>query len=423
MSSEIITVTALSKKFTQNRENKGGKAYSWKILLKALTCKQEKKTEFYALRDINFSVCKGTSLGIIGLNGSGKTTLLQILAGTMKPTKGTVSVNGRVAALLELGSGFNPEFTGVENVYLSSSLYGLTKQETDSKFQSIADFAEIGDFITQPVKTYSSGMVLRLAFAVISHIEADILIIDEALAVGDARFQMRCFKYLLKFQKSKGTIILASHDLNSITQLCDYSLILMSGHLVQINKSINAVNEYTKIIDSLNHNTDECKLIKGSASSKTFSAEQKLKINKMSYGLMLGEIRNIKINNSKTALIKSGESFVISFKIHSFDNINDPIFAIRIRDIKGQEIYGTNTQFLDVQTPTLEKGDEYKIKFTLQANFGPGNYLISIGFTCYDNDNLKVIHRLRECLEFEIYNENEFFGISNCFSKFFMEHD
>jgi lipopolysaccharide transport system ATP-binding protein len=163
-------------------------------------------TEFYALRDVSFEVRKGESVGIIGRNGSGKSTLLQIIAGTLQPTEGSVTVNGRVAALLELGSGFNPEFTGRENVYLNCSILGLSKEETEARFDSIAAFADIGDFLEQPVKTYSSGMTMRLAFAVIAHVDADVLIVDEALAVGDAVFVQKCMRFIRGFQE-KGTLL------------------------------------------------------------------------------------------------------------------------------------------------------------------------------------------------------------------------
>ncbi|MBI3442008.1 MAG: ABC transporter ATP-binding protein [Proteobacteria bacterium] len=181
--------------------------------------------EFWALKDVSFEVKKGETVGIIGRNGSGKSTLLQIICGTLTPTSGTVETSGRIAALLELGSGFNPEFTGRENVYMNAAVLGLSKEEVDKRFDDIAAFADIGQFIEQPVKTYSSGMVVRLAFAVIAHVNADILIIDEALAVGDTFFNQKCMRFLREFRE-KGTILLVSHDTASVMALCDKAILL-----------------------------------------------------------------------------------------------------------------------------------------------------------------------------------------------------
>lgn len=197
-------------------------------LLQILWRKKKYFREFWALQDINFQITKGQTLGIIGHNGSGKSTLLQIICGTLEITSGTVQTFGRIAAMLELGSGFNPEFTGRENVYLNAAVLGLTTQEINDRFEAIAAFADIGDFIEQPVKTYSSGMFVRLAFAVIAHVDADLLIIDEALAVGDALFTQKCMRFLRQF-KTKGTLLFVSHDVGAVTALCDRVLWLHKG--------------------------------------------------------------------------------------------------------------------------------------------------------------------------------------------------
>lgn len=186
--------------------------------------------DFWALRDISFDVRRGETLGVIGRNGSGKSTLLQIICGTLTPTCGSVEVNGRVAALLELGSGFNPEFTGRENIYMSGAVLGLTKREIDERYDAIVEFADIGDFLVQPVKTYSSGMFVRLAFAVIAHADADILVIDEALSVGDVFFAQKCMRFLRKFQEN-GTVLFVSHDVGAVVNLCDTAILLDQGIL------------------------------------------------------------------------------------------------------------------------------------------------------------------------------------------------
>jgi len=413
MDTDILTVSDVSKTFEKIPEDENFGRTGWKALLNCVSSRkstQENLELFTALEKISFSVCKGHSLGIMGLNGSGKSTLLQIIAGTMQPSRGRVSHHGKVAALLELGSGFNPEFNGLENIYLTGSLYGLERKIIDQKLESIVNFANIGEFINQPIKTYSSGMGLRLAFAVAAHLDADILIIDEALSVGDARFQIKCFSFLEDFQTKGGSLILVSHDLNSIAKLCESSILLHQGKLVRNDLTINVINHYSKIISegSKESELDETIVVQ----------EQKVdRPELLSYGGELGELNSVCINDNQTAILCAGDEFCISFRAAAFSKINNPIFALRIRDSKGQEIYGTNTKFLNIKTPNLESGDSVTVKFVQNANLGVGKYFISVGFTYYEGDVLKVVHRLRECLEFEVFNEDGSFGISNCFSN------
>lgn len=424
MSNYAIEASNISKEFDVSGNSKNLSKPGWNGLINALftnTRENRSISSFKALDKVSFSLNQHQSLGIIGLNGSGKSTLLQIIVGTLQPTSGTIKTNGRITALLELGSGFNPEFSGIENIFLTGSLYDLSKNEINQRLQNIIDFADIGDHITQPLKTYSSGMNLRLAFAVASNLDADILVIDEALAVGDARFQMKCFSFLERFKEQGGTLILVSHDLNSIAKLCDRSILLQHGRLVCQGRSINVINEYSKIISD--HSSEKTEKINSSSEKDTKDSifnESDDCIKQISYGGTLGKIRNVMINDAKSALIRSGNEFTVKFDILSLSRIAKPIFALRIRDVKGQEIYGTNTKFQNLNTPNLEKGDCLTVKFTQEANLGIGKYLVSIGFTFYENDELQVVHRLRECLEFEIFNQNESFGISNCFSRIFL---
>jgi ABC-type polysaccharide/polyol phosphate transport system ATPase subunit len=420
MSADILQVCNLSKSFNQTIGQGDFGKIGWQAMWRALSWNRKKchQQSFDAISELNFTLPRGESLGIIGLNGSGKSTLLQIIVGTLQPTSGTIKTNGRITALLELGSGFNPEFSGIENIFLTGSLYDLSKNEINQRLQNIIDFADIGDHITQPLKTYSSGMNLRLAFAVASNLDADILVIDEALAVGDARFQMKCFSFLERFKERGGTLILVSHDLNSIAKLCDRSILLHHGRLVCQGRSINVINEYSKIIsDRSSEKTEKINSSSEENPQQSIFNESDDGIKQISYGGTLGKIRNVMINDAKSAIIRSGNEFSITFDILSLSRIAKPIFALRIRDVKGQEIYGTNTKFQNLNTPNLEKGDCLTVKFTQEANLGIGKYLVSIGFTFYENDELQVVHRLRECLEFEIFNQNESFGISNCFSR------
>ena len=227
-------------KFYPQTSNHSSTNGNWKRLFRLLTTSpknEEPENLFHALSDVSLKLRKGESLGIIGLNGSGKSTLLQIIAGTLEATFGTVRTNGRIAALLELGSGFNPDFTGRENIYLNAAILGLSQSEIDTKYHEIAAFADIGDFIHQPVRTYSSGMSLRLAFAVVAHVEPEILIIDEALAVGDARFQSKCFCFLESLQKQGKTLLFVSHDVNSVARLCSSAVLLHEGKVHAIGNS------------------------------------------------------------------------------------------------------------------------------------------------------------------------------------------
>jgi lipopolysaccharide transport system ATP-binding protein len=204
--------------------------------------------DFWALQDISFQVRRGESMAIIGRNGSGKSTLLQIIAGTLQATTGSVRVNGRIATLLELGSGFNPEFTGRENIHLNATLFGLRREEIDARFADIISFADIGDFIEQPVKIYSSGMVVRLAFAVAAHIDPDILIVDEALSVGDARFQLKCARAIDRFLARGVTLLFVSHDTSMVKRLCKRALLLERGQLIYGGNPNDVVNLYSKLI-------------------------------------------------------------------------------------------------------------------------------------------------------------------------------
>jgi len=418
----ILAVDRITKIFSQPPNQASNANIGWLAMLTSLFSEKQNQGStkpFKALDDISFSLKKGESIGIIGLNGSGKSTLLQIIAGTIQPSKGNIEVCGRVAALLELGSGFNPEFTGIENIYLSASILGLSKQQIDKKVGKITEFADIGDFINQAVRTYSSGMAMRLAFAVAAHVEAEILIIDEALAVGDARFQIKCFSFLEDFQEKGGSLILVSHDLNSIAKLCETSILLHQGKLVRNDLTINVINHYSKIISE---GSNESKL--NSETPAHFQDMEKVDGPELvTYGGELGELNSVFINNNQTAILCAGDEFTITFRATAFSKIIKPIFALRIRDSKGQEIYGINTKFLNVKTPNLESGDSVIVKFVQNANLGVGKYFISVGFTYYEGSDLKVVHRLRECLEFEVFNEDGSFGISNCFSNVSISHN
>tara|TARA_B100001057_G_scaffold418373_1_gene437560 strand:+ start:2030 stop:3331 length:1302 start_codon:yes stop_codon:yes gene_type:complete len=388
-------------------------------LLRSKPERKENKQSFKALNDISFSLDQGQSLGIIGLNGSGKSTLLQIISGTLKPSAGIIKVENKVAALLELGAGFNPDFTGIENIYINAQLLGLSVKEIKEGMDRIIGFADIGDFVHQPVRTYSSGMSVRLAFAIVANTRPEILIIDEALAVGDARFQLKCFAFLEEFQKKGGSLILVSHDLNSIARLCSQAILLHKGKLRTHGVPIDVINEYSKILslDGSSHSLDPT-VNTDRKIKQILDIERKSK--EFAYGGNEAIIKEFQLLNQKgveTQVIKSGEKFTVSFLVLANEKITEPIYAMTIKDAKGLQIYGQNTHFAKILVEDMNKGQQFIIKFQQQCNLGAGDYFISLGLTRFVGDNLKVIHRRYEALEFKVISADGSFGLANCFSE------
>jgi ABC-type polysaccharide/polyol phosphate transport system ATPase subunit len=424
MPEEIITVSNVSKVFHQNSESSFGKI-AWSYFCEYILNRKNfatDKNNFYALKDIHFSLKKGESMGIIGLNGSGKSTLLQLLAGTMQPTTGKITVKGKVAALLELGSGFNPQFTGKENIYLNAKLHGLAKEQIDRCFGSIVSFANIGNFINFPVRTYSSGMIVRLAFSIIAHVKADLLIIDEALAVGDARFQAKCFSFLESFKEKGKSLLFVSHDVNSIARLCSTAILLNKGKVHSVGSTREVINEYSKTIAAGTHSINDFLESSSKRKAKLLENKQKKELtpDEFNYGGKKAEITSCEIFNDqsiKTTVISSGENFVVRFNVHAKSFVEKPIYGITIRDRKGQQVYGQNTHFSTTPTKSLKKGDETIVEFKLEANLGEGKYLLSFGVTQFMDDDLEVIHRRYDALEFQVINFDGSFGISNCFCE------
>ncbi|VEA72761.1 Teichoic acids export ATP-binding protein TagH [Serratia rubidaea] len=311
--------------------------------------------EFWALRDVSFSIYRGETIGIIGRNGAGKSTLLQMICGTLTPTTGDIRVNGRIAALLELGAGFNPEFTGRDNVYLNGSVLGLSKAEIDNKFQSILDFADIGEFINQPVKTYSSGMYVRLAFAVQACIDPEILIVDEALAVGDIGFQYKCFKRMEALKKQGTTIIMVTHSTGSILEYADRCLVMSDGMLIgDTTDVLAAVLAYEKGMLLL-EKKDKDKVSQpvssevGVLSIKELQALQQTtsntEVNEKRFGTgraIIEEFSVVKSDGTPLAenpLVKSGEELYFTFKVTVAEEIADAVLGISISRPQG-EIFG-----------------------------------------------------------------------------------
>ncbi|MDC0368879.1 ABC transporter ATP-binding protein [Opitutales bacterium] len=426
---KILEVFEVSKSYNLNNPRKlDSGTEKWSIFKEAILGSKRKQfsipKNFFALQNVSFEVKKSESLGILGLNGSGKSTLLQIIAGTLSPSYGKVCMRGKVAALLELGSGFNPDFTGKENVIINGKILGLTESEIKSKFRSIQDFAEIGKFFYQPVSTYSSGMVLRLAFAVLAHVNPEILIIDEALAVGDPRFQLKCFAFLEEFKSKGGTLIIVSHDLNSIARLCSHSILLHEGCLIAEGKPINVINEYSKILSISTNFTAANETLKSFTKRKQIIEVEQSISKEFSYGGDSAQIKEIKLLNShnrETQVLQSGEMFTVSFQVYANNKIEKPIYALTLKDTKGQQIYGQNTHFAKITTKDLIKDDKVLVKFVQYCNLNEGDYFISLGVTRFKDNNLEIVHRRYDVLELKIISTDGSFGCANCFSKIEIE--
>ena len=363
--------------------------------------------EFWALRDISFDVMKGETVGIIGRNGAGKSTLLQMICGTLTPTSGKVQVNGRVAALLELGAGFNPEFTGRENVYMNGAIMGLSRTEVDERFDRVAAFADIKDFIDQPVKTYSSGMYVRLAFASAIHVDPDILIVDEALAVGDMFFQAKCMSRMRTMMESGVTVLFVSHDTSSVKALCQRGVFLENGELKQIGKASEVVANYISLvygdmnqelklklednkekIDKNLHSQDvekNSKLETDSAISQIFvSTDKEVELSEghHRYGDGGAKILDVKLLNSQhlpTTQLESKEEFTVQASI-LFDK-DFPTFSIGyvIRDTKGIDIFGTTASSERVRMPSVTHGEIYVTEMKVSNILNCGIYTLSFG--------------------------------------------
>lgn len=375
----------------------------------------KKVPEHHALNDVSFQVQQGEMVGIIGTNGSGKSTILKIITGVLHPTKGEVKVNGRISALLELGAGFNREYTGIENIYLNGTMIGFSKEEIDAKLQDILEFADIGDFVYQPVKTYSSGMFVRLAFAVAINIEPEILIVDEALAVGDVFFQAKCYRKFDEFKKKGKTILFVSHDLSSIVKYCDRVVLLNKGTKLGEGKAKEMIDIYKQVLVG-QYNEDENKENAETTVNIDGGANEEL----LEYGSRKAEITECYITDNKgkrtNALIK-GEPFTIHMKATFAERVQAPIFAFTIKNARGTEITGTNTMFEKAFMEAVNKGVEKEVTFTQKMDLQGGDYLLSLGLTGYEGSDFTVYHRLYDALSISVISDKDTVGFYDMNSK------
>ena len=378
--------------------------------------------EHYALSNISFEVGKGETVGIIGTNGAGKSTILKIITGVLNPSEGNLEIKGRISALLELGAGFNQEYTGLENVYLNGTMIGFSREEIDAKLDAILKFADIGDFINQPVKTYSSGMFVRLAFAVAINIDPEILIVDEALSVGDVFFQAKCYKKFDEFKAMGKTILFVSHDLSSINKYCDRVVLLNHGKKLAEGTPNKMIDMYKKVLvhqvdDEGNDIVAESKdkpvnQVQQCAEGSLWKSNFAVNPNCSEYGDKQAEIIDYAVvdeNGVMTNTILKGKSFSIKVKIAIHQEIKYPIVAFTIKTLKGVEVTGTNTMFEHAEFE-YGVGDIREITFTQNMNLQGGEYLISLGCTGFNQDDFEVYHRLYDVCHLSVVSDKNTVG-------------
>lgn len=389
--------------------------------------------DFYALNGISFDVKKGQTVGIIGTNGSGKSTILKIITGVLTPTAGNLEVNGVISALLELGAGFNMDYTGIENIYMNGTMMGFSRKEMDDKLKDILDFADIGDFVYQPVKTYSSGMFVRLAFALAINVEPEILIVDEALSVGDVFFQAKCYRRMEEIRQNGTTILMVTHDMGAIIKYCDQVVVLNKGNFIAQGEPGKMVDLYKKILanqmDDLSLELEEIR----SGELNDFSGEHvksrkeakaaqegfmkdKLTVNpnRTEYGDKKAEIVDFGLLDERgnvSNLLLKGEYFTIKERIHFHGDIEAPIFTYTIKDKRGADLTGTNTMYEASDVEPVKNGDEYEVEFKQKMTLQGGEYLLSMSCTGFENGEHVVYHRLYDIVNITVISNKNTVGI------------
>ena len=347
--------------------------------------------------------------------------MLKLITGVATPTSGTIEVNGKISALLELGAGFKPEFTGLENIYLNGTILGYTKEEMDERVDSIVEFAEIGDFINQPVKSYSSGMFARLAFAVAINVEPDILIVDEALSVGDIFFQAKCYQKFMSFKEAGKTILFVSHDLGSVIKYCDRTLLIDKGNQVMVGPSADVVNTYKKILvnqySEEEENQEENKdAAATSADSNTGAFWKDSMVNNpgaVEYGNGVANIIDYAIvdeNGNLSPSIYKGSKFEVRMKVEFYQPVDNPIFAYTIKDIKGTEVTGTNTMLEGKTLDHVDAGDVISVSFKQRMPLQGADYLLALGCTGYEAGEFTVYSRLYDICNIQVISHKNTIG-------------
>jgi methyltransferase, FkbM family len=352
--------------------------------------------EFYALKQVSVDIYRGETVGIIGKNGSGKSTLLKLIAGVLTPSSGNITVNGKISALLELGAGFNPELTGIENVYFNGIVLGYTKEEIEERLEDILQFAEIGDFIYQPVKTYSSGMFVRLAFAVAINVEPDILIVDEALSVGDIRFQAKCFRKIEQLKDRGTTILFVSHDLGSIRAYCNRTILINNGQIHKIGNSDDVCTSYHLMIRA-EQVAEECKA-------------KSIPLPNSSLGKILSVVL-LDENGNSIDTFESGSMLKVRIRVKAYENIGKPAVSFCIQNLQGINLLGLTTFYENAHIQPLQAGQELTIEFNLRLSIHSGTFTTSVGFANQTDYDLVQVIEDYDKKTITIFNKKRTFGL------------
>ena len=389
--------------------------------------RKKKYHEHWALNKVSFDVKKGETIGIIGTNGSGKSTILKIITGVLNPTEGNLEIDGRISALLELGAGFNMEYTGIENVYLNGMMIGFSREEIDERLDDILKFADIGDFINQPCKTYSSGMFVRLAFAVAINIDPEILIVDEALSVGDVFFQAKCYKKFEEFKEQGKTIIFVSHDLSSISKYCDRVILLNKGDKLAEGSPKEMISLYKRVLlnqADVKKSPEDLIADVDKAEHALWKSNFKINPNVDEYGTGEAEIIDFAIvdeNGNYTNCIEKGTSFEVKSKVLFQQEVQNPIFTYTFKTIQGVSVTGTNTMYEKADIGTAHPGDVYVATFRQQMDLQGGEYLLSISCTGFRDGSFKAYHRLYDVCNVTVVSDKNTVGFYDMNSEVTVE--
>lgn len=385
-----------------------GKAYKryagkWARMLEWVTGKP-RHDKTWVLRDIHFTVNPGEAVGIVGVNGAGKSTLLKIITGTTQPTNGSVHIEGRVAALLELGMGFHPDFTGRQNVFMAGQLLGLQGDEIAACLPAIEAFAEIGDYIDRPVRTYSSGMQMRLAFSVATAVRPAVLIVDEALSVGDAYFQHKSFNKIREFREQGTTLLIVSHDRGAIQSLCDRAILLERGFVIKDGPPEEVMDFYNALIAERENATVQVKRLDDGRTQTTSGTGE-------------ARVESIELRNEKGEVaeyINVGEAVRMQVQIRLHADLPELVLGYMIKDRLGQPVFGTNTHYLKVDMVELKQGELLTLTFAFPANIGVGSYSVATALHVADNHLAQNYEWRDQALMFNVVNVNResFVGVN-----------
>ena len=410
--------------------------------LKELIFPRQRHTSVNALQSTSFEVKHGEVLGILGRNGAGKSTLLQMLAGTLTPTTGTIELDGKITALLELGSGFNPEFSGRDNIYLYGSILGLTKKKVREQLDSILDFADIGEFVDRPLKTYSSGMRVRLAFSTIVGLDPEIIIVDEALAVGDAAFQIKCMR-LINALKAKGkTFVLVTHSIPQVVSFCTRAIVIEAGRVVYDGDPQQAAHIYKATLFPAERQRTleqiDSRQLPGQHNKKSGQAQSSLVVNDSAkklavesefvpesseyrFGGGYAKIERVNVigrNGDSSRVFVSHENVTLRLSIRSTRRIDAPVYGFRVRNQKGLDIYISNTSALKTRVAAIEKGKQHIVEFKFNLSLLNGEYFISCGLSEADGTEIVPIDRRMDVFRITVISTESATGIANLGASF-----